>query len=127
MFNLQIYSVNGCFYNGECEHLIFNSEDGSRGVMQGHEPMICCLVKGVIRFLANGEWQNVAVTEGFVEVMPDFVRLFADTAVKAEEVEEYRAKIANARAAERNRQRNSTKQYINTQLSLKRSMRKIGR
>ena len=32
---------------------------------------------------------RVAVTEGFVEVMPTYVRLFADTAVKAEEVEDY--------------------------------------
>ena len=59
---------------------------------------------------------------GLAEVKPTYVRLFADTAVKAEEVDEYRARSASARAAERERQRLSTKQYINTNLSLKRAM-----
>ncbi|MBQ1475087.1 MAG: ATP synthase F1 subunit epsilon, partial [Ruminococcus sp.] len=36
-FKLEIYATDGCFYNGDCEHLIFGSADGSRGVMAGHE------------------------------------------------------------------------------------------
>lgn len=121
-FTLEIYSTGGCFYKGDCEHLVFQSVDGSRGVMAGHEPMICALVYSEIRFLNDGEWHHVAVTEGFVEIMPTYVRLFADTAVKAEEVEQYRAQIEEARAVERQRQKLSTKQYINTNLSLKRAM-----
>ena len=123
-FNLEIYSTGGCFYQGNCEHLVFQSVDGSRGVMKGHEPMICALAYGEIRFLKDGEWHRVAVTEGFVEIMPEYVRLFADTAVKADEVEQYHAKIEEARAVERERQKLSAKQYINTNLSLKRSMGK---
>ena len=121
VFNLEIYSTGGCFYKGACEHLVFESVDGSRGVMAGHEPVICALKRGEIRFLADGEWQKVAVTEGFVEIMPDFVRLFADTAVKAEKVEEYRAERERARAQERQRQKLANKQYINSHLSLKRA------
>ena len=115
VFNLEIYSTGGCFYKGACEHLVFESVDGSRGVMAGHEPVICALKRGEIRFLADGEWQKVAVTEGFVEIMPDFVRLFADTAVKAEKVEE----VAGSQ-----RQKLANKQYINSHLSLKRAMGK---
>ena len=70
-FTLEIYSTGGCFYKGECEHLIFQSVDGSRGILAGHEPMICALSKGEIRYLADGEWNHVVVTEGFVEVMPE--------------------------------------------------------
>lgn len=121
-FTLEIFSTGGCFYQGECEHLVFPSVDGSWGVMAGHEPVICALMKGEIRFLHDGEWQRVAVTEGFVEVLPGRVRLFADTAVKAEDVEAYRARISDAHAAERRRQKLSNKQYINTHLSLKRAM-----
>ena len=121
-FTLEIFATGGCFYQGECEHLIFQSVDGSRGILAGHEPMICALAYGEIRFLKDGEWHHVAVTEGFVEVMPKHVRLFADTAVKADEVEKYRAEIEEARAVERKRQKLSAKQYINTNLSLKRAM-----
>ena len=123
-FNLEIYATSGCFYKGECEHLVFLSVDGSRGVMAGHEPMICALKKGEIRFLIDDEWHNVMVTEGFVEIMPYSVRLFADTAVKSEELEEYRTKAAAARANERKRQKLANKQYINSHLSLNRAMKK---
>ena len=57
-FKLEIYATDGCFYNGDCEHLIFGSADGSRGVMAGHEPMICALAKGEIRYVTDGEWEQ---------------------------------------------------------------------
>lgn len=122
IFNLEIYSTTGCFFNGDCESLSFPSVDGSRGVIAGHEPVICALVKGIISFTTDGELNNVAVSEGFVEIMPKYVRIFVDTAVKAEEIDEYHKKMDDMRAAERKRQKLSNKQYINTNLSLKRAM-----
>ena len=58
---------------------------------------------------------NKAILDGEMDQYPE-------PAVKAEEVDDYRARSASARAAERERQKLSTKQYINTNLSLKRAM-----
>ena len=124
-FDLQIYAADHSFYSGECEHLIFPSIDGSRGVMAGHEAMICCLVEGEIRFKVDGKWQRAIVSEGFVEVMPEYVRLFADTIERPEEIDVLRAKAAKARAEERLRQQLSTRQYVHTQMALKRAMARI--
>lgn len=124
-FRLDILAADRKFYSGECRHIIFPSIDGSRGVMPGHEAMICCLVEGEIRFQVDGEWQRAIVSEGFVEIMPEYVKVFADSIEKPEEIDVLRAKAARARAEERLRQQLSTKQYLHTQMALKRAMARI--
>ncbi len=124
-FRLDILAVDKSFCGVECEHLIFPSLDGSRGVLAGHEPMICCLSAGEIQFLCNGEWKRAVVSDGFIEIMPDFVKLFADSIESPEEIDLIRAEAAKQRAEERLRQQLSTKQYIHTQAALKRAMARI--
>jgi F-type H+-transporting ATPase subunit epsilon len=99
--------------------------DGRRGVLAGHEGMICCLTAGEVRFRVNGETRRAIVSEGFVEIMPTFVKLFADSIERPEEIDVLRAEAAKARAQERLRQQLSTKQYIHTHAALKRAMARI--
>lgn len=124
-FRLDILAVDKIFFGGECEELIFPSIDGSRGVLGGHEPMICCLSAGEIQFRCDGQWQRAVVSEGFLEIMPDFVKVFADSIERPEEIDIARANAAKERAEERLRQQLSTKQYIHTQAALKRAMARI--
>lgn len=124
-FKLEILAADRNFFSGECRHIIFPSIDGSRGVLPGHEAMICCLVEGEIKFMVDGQWQRAIVSEGFVEIMPEYVKVFADTVEKPEEIDVLRAKAARARAEERLRQQLSTRQYLHTQMALKRAMARI--
>lgn len=124
-FRLDILAVDKYFFSGECEELIFPSLDGSRGVLGGHEPMICCLSDGELQFRCDGGWHRAIVSEGFVEIMPGFVKVFADSAERPEDIDLVRAQAAKARAEERLRQQLSTKQYIHTQAALKRAMTRI--
>ena len=124
-FRLDILAADKYFYGGDCEEITFPSMDGRRGVLAGHEGMICCLTAGEVRFRVNGEWQRAIVSEGFVEIMPDFVKLFADSIERPEEIDVLRAQAAKARAQERLRQQLSTRQYIHTNMALKRAMARI--
>ena len=124
-FRLDIYAADKYYFGGECENMVFPSTDGSRGILAGHEGMICCLTAGEIRFLTGGEWRRAIVSEGFIEIMPEFVKVFADTVESPEEIDLVRAQAAKARAEERLRQRLSTRQYIHTQYALKRAMARI--
>jgi F-type H+-transporting ATPase subunit epsilon len=124
-FKLDILSPDKYFFSGDCEELIFPSIDGSRGVLAGHEPMICCLSAGEIQYRCDGEWTRAIVSEGFLEIMPNFVKMFVDTVERPEEIDLIRAQAAKARAEERLRQQLSTKQYIHTQAALKRAMARI--
>jgi F-type H+-transporting ATPase subunit epsilon len=124
-FKLDILAADKYFFSGDCEELIFPSIDGSHGVLAGHEPMICCLSAGEVQFRVDGEWHRAIVSEGFVEVMPNFVKMLADTAEKPEEIDLLRAEAAKQRAEERLRQQLSTKQYYHTKAALNRAMARI--
>ena len=124
-FRLDILAADRNFFHGEAESLQFPSTDGMRGVLPGHEAMICCLTAGELRFKVDGEWQRAVVSDGFVEVMPDFVRMFADSVERPEEIDLRRAEAAKERAQERLRQQLSTRQYVHTKMALKRAMARI--
>ncbi len=124
-FRLDILAADKYFFGGECEELIFPSIDGSMGVLGGHEPMITCVSEGEIQFRCDGEWHRAIVSEGFLEIMPNFVKVFVDTVERPDEIDIKRAEAAKARAEKRLRQQLSTQQYFHTQAALKRAMARI--
>ena len=78
-FYLEITASDRKFYNGECEMMIFPAIDGQQGILPNHESMVTAVKAGELRFKVNGEWKEAAVGDGFVEIMPEFVVLLADT------------------------------------------------
>jgi len=124
-FILEIIASDHSFYQGECEMLVFPGLDGEYGILPNHEPMVTCLSAGELRFKVNGEWIYAAVSDGFVEVMPEIVVLLADTIEKPEEIDAKRAAEAKMRAEERLRQKQSIKEYYHTQAALNRAMNRL--
>lgn len=124
-FYLEIIASERKFFTGDCEEIVFPAIDGSRGVLPGHEAMITALEAGEMKFKVNGKWCYVAVSEGFVEIMPDNVILIADTVELPEEIDINRANEAKIRAEEKLRQKQSIKEYYQTQASLNRAMNRL--
>lgn len=124
-FNLEIIASNHPFYKGECEMLSFKGLDGEFGVLPNHEPMVTCLTAGELRFKVDGQWRYAAVSDGFVEIMPEFVVLLADTVERPEEIDVKRAEEAKMRAEERLRQKQSIMEYYHTQAALNRAMSRL--
>jgi F-type H+-transporting ATPase subunit epsilon len=61
--------------------------DGYIGVLPGHAPLLSSLKPGgVLTYRAGAEVKIVAVYGGFVEVLPDRVRVLADSAERKEEI-----------------------------------------
>ena len=124
-FHLDIIASDKYFFSGECEELIFPGTDGSYGILPGHEPMISCLSSGELRFKTDGEWRSAAVSDGFLEIMPKFVKILVDTAERPEDIDRRRAEAAKERAEERLRQKLSIRQYYHTQAALNRAMARL--
>ena len=72
--------------------------DGSLGVLPDHAPLMTQLGAGVLSYQAAGQTRYMALTGGVMEVLPDHVRVLADTAEWAEEVDVNRAAEARRRA-----------------------------
>ena len=61
--------------------------DGFIGVLPGHAALISELKPGVLTYRTTTETKVLAVYGGFVEVLPDLVRVLADDAERKEDID----------------------------------------
>ena len=91
-----VVSVQESLYSGTVTMLIAKGAGGELGIMPGHTPLVTLLKPGTIRvLLENGTEELIYVSGGVLEVQPHVVTVLADTAVRAENLDE--AAILEAR------------------------------
>lgn len=124
-FHLEIIATDRVFFSGEAEHLVITAIDGLIGILPGHEPLVTSLPTGELKYLVDGQWRYAAISEGFIQVMPDSSIILADTCELPEEIDIKRAEEAKARAEEMLRQKQSIKEYYETQAALNRAINRL--
>ncbi|MCC6792550.1 MAG: F0F1 ATP synthase subunit epsilon [Thermomicrobiales bacterium] len=72
--------------------------EGVVGILPRHAPLLTTLRPGEIRIKKNGAETAMAVGGGFLQVNRDRVLVLADTAERADEIDESRADAARQRA-----------------------------
>lgn len=85
-------------FSGEMERIIAPGIEGSLGILPGHAPLLTELGTGPVILKRGGDVIELAVSEGFLEVMPHKVVILAETAERAEEIDVARAQAALQRA-----------------------------
>lgn len=124
-FSLEIVTTDRIFYKGECEHLVITAIDGLLGILAGHEPLVTSLPAGELKYMVDGKWRYAAISDGFIQVMPDRSVILADSCELPEEIDIKRAEEARERAKERLRQKQSIQEYYQTQAALNRAMNRL--
>src|ERR671925_689671 len=81
---------------------------GYFGVLPGHTPFITTLGLGELGYRIGNQWEYLALTWGYAEVLPNKVTVLAETAEMAEEIDIERAERAKRRAEERLREGSTT-------------------
>src|SRR3954469_7299112 len=66
-------------------------KSGYMGILPGHAALLGQLGTGFLSYTAGGRKRYLSVQGGFVEVLPDSVRVLANSAVRAEEIDVTRA------------------------------------
>jgi F-type H+-transporting ATPase subunit epsilon len=73
--------------------------DGELGILPGHAPLISQLKPaGLLSYVQGTTTREVVLSEGFVEVMPDRVKVLADKAERPEEIDVANARLLKERA-----------------------------
>ena len=91
-----VVSVKESIYSGQVTMLIAKGAGGELGILPGHAPLVTLLQPGPIRVqLENGTEELIYVSGGVIEVQPHVVTILADTAIRAENLDE--AAILEAR------------------------------
>ncbi len=88
-FRCDIVSAEQEIFQGEATMVVATGEVGELGIAARHTPLITRLKPGkVVVSLPNGERLDFAISGGILEVQPDVVTVLADTAIRAEDVDE---------------------------------------
>ena len=124
-FLLEIVTPERQFFTGQVESLVIPASDGSYGVQAGHEPVVIAIEPGMARYQADGEWHDLVVTQGFAEIMSDYVIMLVSAAERPEDIDEARAQRAKERAEERLRQHGSRQEYYRSKAALARATARL--
>ena len=88
-------------FSGLVESITATGQDGELGVQYGHAPLLTPLKPGPVKLLKqDGEEELVFVSGGYLEVQPHLVTILADTATRANDIDE--AAVEEARKAAEN-------------------------
>jgi F-type H+-transporting ATPase subunit epsilon len=93
-----IVTVERLVYSDEVDMVVAPGTMGTLGILPHHAPLITALEEGELRLKKGEEEECFAVGGGYMEVSPDRVIIMADTAERADEIDEARAEEARQRA-----------------------------
>ena len=98
-FRCDIVSAEDEIFHGEAELLVATGELGELGIAPRHAPLITRLKPGkVVVTLPGGEQLDFAVSGGILEVQPQVVTVLADTAIRAQDIDEAAVRMAKEEA-----------------------------
>ena len=94
-----IVSAEAEIFHGEAELVVATGELGELGIAPQHAPLITRLKPGkVVVTLPGGEKLDFAISGGILEVQPQVVTVLADTAIRAQDIDEAAVLAAKAEA-----------------------------
>lgn len=93
--NCDIASTEARIFSGRVESLVATGTLGDMGILPGHAPLLTALIPGPVRLVTQGgEEQIFYVSGGYLEVQPGMVNILADTAIRADDMDEVQAEQA---------------------------------
>lgn len=98
---IEIVTAESVVYEDDVEIVVIPGVEGQLGILPHHAPLLTALQPGELVVRKEGEETAIAVSGGFVQVLDDKVIVLADSAERAEEINEERAQEAMRRAQER--------------------------
>lgn len=94
-----IVSAEQEIFRGEATLVVATGELGELGIAPKHAPLITRLKPGkVVVTLTTGEQLDFAISGGILEVQPQVVTVLADTAIRAQDIDETSVRKAKEEA-----------------------------
>jgi F-type H+-transporting ATPase subunit epsilon len=98
---VDIVSAEGEIFSGEASMVFAPAKMGEVGIAPRHAPLLTDLKPGEVRVqTGEGEEKFFYVTGGVLEIQPHLVTVLADSALRAEQLDEAAALAARERARE---------------------------
>ena len=96
--SLEIVTPDRAVVREEVDEVQLPGTEGYLGILPGHTPLLTSLRVGQLWYRKGADKHYLAIAFGFAEVLPDRVRLLAQVAERAEEIDLSRAEEHRRRA-----------------------------
>ena len=94
-----VVSAEQEIFSGRVTMVVATGTMGELGIMPGHAPLLTGIKPGPVRLLTeDGSEETIFASGGFLEVQPGVVTILADTAARADDLDEVAAQQAMAEA-----------------------------
>lgn len=123
--HVDIVSAESAIYSGSVEAVFASAVMGEVGIYPRHTPLLTRLKPGEVRVVVNGQEEQFYVSGGMLEVQPSVVTILADTAMRADDVDEAAALEAKADAERAMKDKGSKMDYAEAQVKLAEAMAQL--
>lgn len=86
-FQLQVATPERLFVDEQVSEAELPGRNGYMGILPGHAPLLSALAPGILTYGSGGSRQAIVIDGGFVEVFDNQVRVLADSAQRADQVD----------------------------------------
>jgi len=119
LIQVDIVSAERDIWSGQATMVFAPGEMGELGIAPRHAPLLTRLVPGEVRVRdENDEDTSYFISGGILEIQPHHVTVLADTAIRAEDLDEAEALEARRRAEETMADRRSEMDYARAEAEL---------
>ena len=124
--HLDIVSAEEKIFSGLAELVTCTGSLGELGIAPGHAPLLTQLRPGPVTVRHQGGEEAIYyVSGGMLEVQPNTVTILADTALRADDVDEAAAKQAQQEAEDALQDQNSEIEYSRAAVELAEAMAQL--
>ena len=123
--HVDIVSAEKEIFSGSVEAVFASAVMGELGIYPRHTPLLTRLKPGEVRVLVNGKEEQFYVSGGMLEVQPHVVTVLADTAMRADDVDEAAALEAKENAERALKDTDAKMDYAEAQAKLAEAMAQL--
>ncbi|SSC09188.1 F0F1 ATP synthase subunit epsilon [bacterium endosymbiont of Bathymodiolus sp. 5 South] len=122
---VDVVSATESLYSGEAKCVFAPASTGELGIYPKHVALLSVLKPGEVRIETDTGVESIYVSGGIVEVQPDVVTIFSDTAIRASDLNEAKALEAKQRAEAAMQDATENQDISATQAALAESMAQL--
>ena len=123
--HVDIVSAEESIYSGSVEAVIASAQEGEVGIYPRHAPLLTRLKAGEVRLLKDGKEEQFYISGGILEVQPHIITILADTALRADDVNEAAALEAKAAAEKALNDKSAKMDFAEAQVQLAEAMAQL--
>ncbi|AFI83079.1 F0F1 ATP synthase subunit epsilon [Methylophaga nitratireducenticrescens] len=123
--HVDIVSAEESIYSGLVEAVIASAQEGEVGIYPRHAPLLTRLKAGEVRLLKDGKEEQFYISGGILEVQPHIVTILADTALRADDVNEAAALEAKVSAEKALSDKSAKLDFAEAQVQLAEAMAQL--